>query len=68
MKKICIYFLTTLLLMASIESIAQSDFTVTCNSPYIGGGYIKPMKAGSSIQFQVKLTNNKNVTYTVSIN
>jgi hypothetical protein len=47
---------------------AQDDYTVTCSSPSIGNGYIKPMKAGSSLQFQINMKNNTTVTYTASIN
>jgi len=57
-----------LVLSTSITAIAQSDFTVTSPSTDSYGGLIKPMKAGGSIQLQVKIKNNKNVTYTVSIN
>lgn len=54
-------------MISGIAVNGQSDFTVTCSSPNIGNGYIKPMKAGSSFQFQVSIRNNKTVTYTVSI-
>lgn len=67
MKKFYVV-LTTLLLAISIKSIAQSDFTVTSPSTDSYGGLIKPMKAGSNIQIQIKMKNNKNVTYTASIN
>jgi len=55
-------------LLIGTKSLAQSDFTVTSPSTDPYSGLIKPLKAGSSIQIQVKMTNNKNVTYTASIN
>lgn len=54
-------------MMIGAATNAQPNFTVTCSSPFIGNNYIKPMKAGSSIQFQIKVKNNNTVTYTVSI-
>lgn len=53
--------------IAGLTANGQSDFTVTCSSPNISNGLIKPMKAGSSFQFQVSIRNNKKVTYTASI-
>jgi|GEM_PF-5376673 len=41
--------------IASIAANAQSDFTVTCSSPNISNGLIKPMKAGGSFQMQIKV-------------
>jgi len=69
MRKIALIFCATLaVLAASIPAIAQSDFTVTSPSTDAYGGLIKPLKAGNNIQIQIKMTNNKNVTYTASIN
>ena len=67
MRKIKHFLGVTCLMVVVIAANAQDDFTVTCTSPSIGNGYIKPMKAGSSLQFQVMMKNNKNVTYTASI-
>jgi len=68
MRKISQILCTIYFALAGVAANAQSDFTVTCSSPNIGNGYIKPMKAGSSFQFQVSIRNNKTVTYTASIN
>ncbi len=60
--------LVAMQLMSNINSSAQSDFTVASPSTDSYGGLIKPMKSGNSIQIQIKMTNNKNITYTASIN
>lgn len=61
-------FLTTfvLLFLMSAKLWAQ-DFTVTIASTDDYSGYIVPLKSGGSIQFQIKVKNNRTDTCTVSI-
>lgn len=62
------FFATTLMLLFLTTGNAWSqDFTVTVPSTDNADGYIQPLKAGASTQFQVQVTNNRADTCTVSI-
>ena len=67
MKKITLALATmALLLFINNKTLAQ-DFTVAIGTTDKCAGYIQPLKAGASIQFQIKVTNNRTDTCTVSI-
>lgn len=60
-------FLSTLTLLFLLNTIRAQDFTVNIQSTDNCSGYIVPLKAGASIQFQIKVKNNRTDTCTVSI-
>jgi hypothetical protein len=66
MKKVTCFATLVLLVFMTTKSWSQ-DFTVTIASTDNCSGYIVPLKAGASIQFQIKVKNNRTDTCTVSI-
>jgi hypothetical protein len=68
MKRLFKFFCLILILLCMSNKIFTQDFTVKSPSTDKYNGLITPLKAGSSIQLQIKMKNNKTVTYTVSIN
>ena len=67
MKRVTFFATLALLFLMSTKVWAQ-DFTVTIESTDDYSGYIVPLKAGASIQFQINVKNNRTDTCTVSIN
>ncbi len=53
-------------ILASANSKAQ-DFTVHVESTQNYGDYIVPLKPGATKTFEVKVKNNRSVSYTVSV-
>ena len=56
-----------LLLISASVSIFAQDFSVHVESTYLHGDYIVPLKPGATKTFEVKVKNNRSVSYTVSI-
>ena len=67
MKRITLTLATIVLFLFISNKICAQDFTVKIASTDNCDGYIQPLKAGASIQFQIKVTNNRTDTCTVSI-
>ena len=67
MKRFTFFTVTTLLLFLLSNRVLAQDFKVTIASTDICAGYINPLKAGGSIQFQINVKNNRADTCTVSI-
>lgn len=67
MKKLFDYLCTLIFLLATSELIHAQNFTVTIPTTDNYAGYIKPIKAGGSHQFQIEVKNNRQDTCTVSI-
>jgi hypothetical protein len=62
------FFATFVLLFLMSAKVWAQDFTVIISSTDDYLGYIQPLKAGGSIQFQINVKNNRKDTCTVSIN
>lgn len=62
MRKLINYLCVLLLIMAAQVRIKAQDFTVTVPSTEGSNNYIKPLKAGDSSQFQIKVKNNTSDT------
>ncbi|MBN2638035.1 MAG: hypothetical protein JXR65_02980 [Bacteroidales bacterium] len=67
MKKFTFFAAAILLLFLMNTRAWAQDFTVKVPSTDDYGGYLVPLRAGASIQFQVQVTNNLTDTCTVSI-
>ena len=67
MKKITFFTATILLLFLMNTRAWAQDFTVAVPSTDGADGYIQPLKAGASTEFQVQVKNNRADTCTVSI-
>ena len=67
MRKLINYLCVLLLILAAQLQIQAQDFTVEIKSTDDYAGYIKPIKAGGSHPFQIKVKNNREDTCTVSI-
>lgn len=57
----------TLLLISASTGMSAQDFTVVVKSTQDYGDYIVPLKPGATKTFEVKVKNNRSVSYTVSI-
>lgn len=67
MRKLINYLCVLLFVLATSGIIQAQDFTVEIESTYASNNYIKPLKAGETHEFQVKVKNNTSDTCTVSI-
>ncbi len=67
MKKLINYLCVLLFILAAHGLIYAQDFTVEIPTTDACANYIKPIKAGGSHQFQIKVKNNTQDTSTVSI-
>ncbi len=65
MRKLLDYLLVLLILLATNGLIYAQDFTVEIESTDDCAGYIKPLKAGETHEFQVNVTNNREDTCTL---
>jgi hypothetical protein len=61
------FFATLALLVLLCTKSWSLDFTVNIQKTDICSGYIVPLKAGASLQFEINVKNNRTDTCTVSI-
>ena len=65
MRKRFYYFCVLSVLLTTNGLISAQDFTVKIKSTDDYSGYIKPIKAGGSHPFQIKVKNNRDDTCTL---